>query len=152
MRPSDRLFDAVSSARSADAGADGIRRMLLLTPLIASLPLVLRTSAARASQIDPSETAVTLPDAIRLIPWDAGLDEEVVRHTLRHTAATWSMQAGTDIWQAAGWLGITVEQLQENYGHHHPDFQSEAAEAFGDGGRSKAHGGFCRNTCRSDEL
>ncbi len=62
---------------------------------------------------------------------DAGLDDDVVRHTLRHTAATWSMQAGTDMWQAAGWLGMTVEQLQENYGHHHPDFQSEAAEAFG---------------------
>jgi hypothetical protein len=26
---------------------------------------------------------------------------------------------------------MTVEQLQENYGHHHPDFQSKAAEAFG---------------------
>ncbi|SHN66589.1 tyrosine-type recombinase/integrase [Bradyrhizobium erythrophlei] len=62
---------------------------------------------------------------------DAGLGEDVVRHTLRHTAATWSMQAGTDMWQAAGWLGMTVEQLQDNYGHHHPDFQSEAAEAFG---------------------
>ena len=62
---------------------------------------------------------------------DAGLDEEVVRHTLRHTAATWLMQAGTDMWEAAGWLGMTVEQLEENYGHHHPDFQNEVAEAFG---------------------
>jgi hypothetical protein len=62
---------------------------------------------------------------------DAGLDEDVVRHTLRHTAATWSIQAGTDMWQAAGSLGMTVEQLQETTSHHHPDFQSEAAEAFG---------------------
>jgi integrase len=62
---------------------------------------------------------------------DAGLDDEVVRHTLRHTAATWLMQNGTDLWQAAGWLGMTVEQLEENYGHHHPDFQNEAAQAFG---------------------
>jgi hypothetical protein len=46
MRPSDSLSDAVSSARSADAGADGFRRMLLLTPLIASLPLALKTGAA----------------------------------------------------------------------------------------------------------
>lgn len=53
-----------------------------------------------------------------------------VRHILRHTAATWLMQMGTDPWQAAGWLGMTLEQLQENYGHHHPDFQEEAAEAF----------------------
>jgi len=62
---------------------------------------------------------------------DAGLGREVVRHVLRHTAATWLMQLGTDPWQAAGWLGMTLEQLQENYGHHHPDFQEEAAEAFG---------------------
>jgi hypothetical protein len=38
---------------------------------------------------------------------DAGLGEDVVRHSLRHTAATWLMQKGTDRWQAAGWLGMT---------------------------------------------
>ncbi|WP_445490248.1 hypothetical protein [Rhodopseudomonas sp. RCAM05734] len=62
---------------------------------------------------------------------DAGLGPDVVRHVLRHTAATWLMQKGTDPWQAAGWLGMTLEQPQENYGHHHPDFQDEAAGAFG---------------------
>ncbi|MDB5619506.1 hypothetical protein [Tardiphaga sp.] len=61
---------------------------------------------------------------------DAGLSDDVVRHILRHTAATWLMQRGTDPWQAAGWLGMTLEQLQDNYGHHHPDFQEEAADAF----------------------
>jgi hypothetical protein len=30
------------------------------------------------------------------------------------------------MWQAAGWLGMTLEQLQENYNQHHPDFQEEA--------------------------
>jgi integrase len=61
---------------------------------------------------------------------DAGLGDDVVRHSLRHTAATWLMQAGVDLWEAAGWLGMTVEQLEANYGHHHPDFQEEAAKAF----------------------
>ena len=61
----------------------------------------------------------------------SGLGEDVVRHSLRHTAATWQMQAGTDLWEAAGWLGMTVEQFEQNYGHHHPDFQEDAAEAFG---------------------
>jgi integrase len=62
---------------------------------------------------------------------DAGLSTDVVRHILRHTAVTWLMQMGTDPWQAAGWLGMTLEQLQENYGHHHPDFQEDVAAAFG---------------------
>jgi hypothetical protein len=72
MRPSDTLFDAPSRVRAADAGADGTRRMLLLAPLMASLPLVLKTSTAHASKIDPSETAVTLPDALKFVPWSGG--------------------------------------------------------------------------------
>ena len=38
----------------------------------------------------------------------AGL-EKVSPHTLRHTTATWMMQAGTPIWEAAGFLGMTPE-------------------------------------------
>ena len=47
---------------------------------------------------------------------DARLGEDVVRHSLRHTAATWLMQAGVDMWEAAGGLGMTVEQLEASYG------------------------------------
>lgn len=60
---------------------------------------------------------------------EAGL-EGVTPHTLRHTAATWMMQAGVDLWQAAGFLGMTVETLERTYGHHHPDYQSGALRAF----------------------
>jgi integrase len=41
----------------------------------------------------------------------------------RHTAATWLMQAGVDAFEAAGYLGMSVETLLEVYGHHHPAFQ-----------------------------
>jgi integrase len=58
---------------------------------------------------------------------DAGL-KDVTPHTLRHTAATWLMQRGTDIWEAAGYLGMTTDTLEKTYGHHHPDYQSQAAE------------------------
>lgn len=57
----------------------------------------------------------------------AGLDEAVTPHTLRHTRATWLMQARVNLWEAAGSLGMTVEMLQRTYGHHHPDWQKEAA-------------------------
>ncbi|MFN0217350.1 MAG: tyrosine-type recombinase/integrase [Hyphomicrobium sp.] len=50
-------------------------------------------------------------------------------HITRHTAATWQMQAGTNLYEAAGYLGMSPETLWETYGHHHPDYQSQAAKA-----------------------
>ena len=49
-------------------------------------------------------------------------------HTLRHTRATWLMQAGVDKWEASGHLGMSLETLERTYGHHHPDYQTVAAE------------------------
>ncbi len=60
----------------------------------------------------------------------ANLDKHVTPHTLRHTAATWAMQNGADLWQTAGYLGMTVETLEAVYGHHHPDHQAGAAAAI----------------------
>lgn len=54
--------------------------------------------------------------------------EGATPHTLRHTRATWLMQAGVDIWEAAGHLGMSSAMLQQVYGKHHPTFQSRAAE------------------------
>ena len=59
----------------------------------------------------------------------AGL-EGVSPHTLRHTCATWLMQQGVDIWDAAGFLAMTVETLERVYGHHHPDYLRSAADAL----------------------
>jgi integrase len=52
--------------------------------------------------------------------------EHASPHTLRHTAATWLMQNGTVHWQAAGYLGMSVETLLRVYGHHHPDYLNDA--------------------------
>jgi integrase len=65
----------------------------------------------------------------------AGLSGKVTPHTLRHTAATWLMQRGVPIWEAAGFLGMSPEVLQETYGHHHPDHLRGAAIAIGQKGR-----------------
>jgi integrase len=59
----------------------------------------------------------------------AGVGEDVVPHTLRHTAATWLMQAGVDVFEAAGFLSMSPETLLDVYGHHHPNFQEQAARA-----------------------
>lgn len=61
---------------------------------------------------------------------DAGIEGHVTPHSLRHTAATWLMQAGVPINKAAGFLGMTVQTLERVYGHHHPHFQEEVANAF----------------------
>lgn len=60
----------------------------------------------------------------------AGLEGKVTPHTLRHTAATWLMQNGTDVWQAAGYLGMSPEMVEKTYGHHHPDYMAEARDAI----------------------
>ena len=38
------------------------------------------------------------------------------------------MQNGVNVWDAAGWLGMSPELLERVYGHHHPDFQRDVAE------------------------
>ena len=41
------------------------------------------------------------------------------------------MQSGANLWDAAGFLGMTVQQLEAGYGHHHPDYQQDAIAALG---------------------
>jgi len=64
----------------------------------------------------------------------AGLDVtigNITPHTLRHTAATWLMQRGAPMWQAAGFLGMSEKTLRDTYGHHHPEHLRGAADAIG---------------------
>ena len=68
----------------------------------------------------------------------AKLPGRVTPHTLRHTAATWLMQAGVNKWEAAGFLGMSVEMLDQVYGHHHPDHLRSAARALGYGRRRQS--------------
>jgi integrase len=63
--------------------------------------------------------------------WDRVCKEagvEATPHTLRHTRATWLMQAGINVWEAAGHLGMSAAILQKVYAKHSPDFQQLAAE------------------------
>jgi len=60
----------------------------------------------------------------------AGL-ADVTPHVLKHTAITWAMQNGVDLWQASGFFATSVPTLIRIYGHHHPDHMRETAEAIG---------------------
>lgn len=57
---------------------------------------------------------------------EAGLGRDVTPHVLIHTAGTWLMRRRTNPWEAAGFLGVSVEMLLDRYGHHHPDHLFEA--------------------------
>ena len=62
---------------------------------------------------------------------DAGLDPETLTpHWMRHTCATWLMENDVPVWEAAGYLGMTVEMLERNYGHHRPNHHASARSAF----------------------
>lgn len=55
----------------------------------------------------------------------------ITPHTLRHTAATWMIQAGIPFEQVARFLGNSVAMIERVYGHHSPEFLLRAARALG---------------------
>jgi integrase len=65
----------------------------------------------------------------------AGRDPEITPHWLRHTAATWLMEADTPIWDAAAYMGMSPKTLEDHYGHHRPNHQADTAAKAGRGGR-----------------
>ena len=70
----------------------------------------------------------------------------VTPHVLRHTAITWLMKARVSVWSVSGFVGASPETIHKVYGHHSPDYLSEAREALEDGGRVR------RRNQRSGEI
>jgi hypothetical protein len=68
--------------------------------------------------------------AFRSVRRAAKLGDDVVPHTLRHTAITWQAQLGVPEHEILGFFGITREVFEQVYAHHHPDYQSNAVNAF----------------------
>lgn len=100
-----------------------------------------RVMKARAKEDQPTSNTVLhhggYPIAGRLrrsfasAVQDAGLNLAATPHWQRHTAATWLMQGGADLYEAAGYLGMTVKTLEDHYLHHHPAYQASAMAAIG---------------------
>ncbi len=98
--------------------------------------------AAAAAKTQPPGTVIhwrgePLADRIRTAfegcVADAGLPPEVTAHWLRHTCATWLMEANTELWAAAAYTGMTVAVLEKHYGHHRPSHNAGARRALGGG-------------------
>ena len=51
-------------------------------------------------------------------------------HDLRHTCATWMMQAGVKASRVAGVLATTEKMIERVYGHHSPDYLQDAISAL----------------------
>ena len=60
----------------------------------------------------------------------AGLDAKVTPHILRHTCATWLLQAGVTTFEVAGVLGCGEDVIRRVYGHHERGHLHAAVGAF----------------------
>ncbi|UIJ73480.1 integrase [Aurantimonas sp. HBX-1] len=78
----------------------------------------------RGAPADPKKALARAMDEV------FGPDHPFVRHTFRHTAATWLMWTGGDIGEIAHFLSMSREILTKVYGHHHPDANKEVGEMF----------------------
>lgn len=66
--------------------------------------------------------------AYRLMVAKLELGDDVVIHTLRHTAITWGLQRGMEPFDASGYFGVSLDVLMATYGHHCPTHLQAAAE------------------------
>jgi len=67
--------------------------------------------------------------------WDAvvkaaGLGADVTPHVLKHSAATWLLRMGVDLWDISALTSTSMKTLEAVYGHHSPEFQTASATAF----------------------
>lgn len=61
---------------------------------------------------------------------EAGLGADVTPHVLKHSATTWLLRAGMDLWDVSGLTSTSTKTLETVYGHHSPEFQKATAQAF----------------------
>ena len=100
--------------------------------LLAHLRRWERTGIARQHVVEWQGSKVgRINKAFRATREDAGLGAEVIPHTFRHTAITLALRGGCPPWEACGYFGVTLEVLQEVYGHHCPDHFQGVLQAIG---------------------
>lgn len=98
-----------------------LRWFLLRSHAQASSPYVLSYAGRQLT---------TVKDSFRNARIRAGLGDDVVPYTLRHSAGTWLAQAGVDLWVVGGWLGHSQQRTTELYAHHSPHHMAAARKVM----------------------
>ncbi len=70
----------------------------------------------------------SVKNAFNTLIQNANLPEGIIPYTLRHTCATWKMQAGEPAWRVGGFIGTSEAMIIKHYGHHSPSGLRETAE------------------------
>ncbi len=68
--------------------------------------------------------------ALRRAVERAGLDADVNRHALKHTAITWAVMRGLSVEAAAEYFDTSPAMIRKHYWHHSPHHQAEGLAAM----------------------
>jgi integrase len=105
----------------------------------ATVPIIdeLRDELMKAAEIATCQSVIehrskpvaSIKTGFRAAARRAGL-VGITPHVLRHTAATWMVQAGVPLQMVATYLGNSVQMVERVYGHHSPEWLRQAANAL----------------------
>lgn len=68
--------------------------------------------------------------AFRAVREAAGFGDDVVPHTLRHTAVTWGLLNGGNRWDIGSYVGLSQDTIERVYGHADTEKAARAAGAI----------------------
>jgi integrase len=118
--------------RPRDAVETGKRRPAIPLPprLVPHLRRWRKLTATHVVEYEGRPIAGQIRRAWRNARELADLDRAVTPHILRHTCATWLLQAGVATFDVAGILGCGEDVIRRTYGHHAQDHLRAAVGAF----------------------
>jgi len=107
------------------------RAIVPMNPVLAAALVEARSGALTDYVVEwAGQPVLSIKKGFKRAAQRAGLSD-VTPHTLRHTAATWMVQAGVPIAKVAGYLGHRDSRTTERvYGHHAPDYLTEGSDAI----------------------
>lgn len=76
------------------------------------------------------QQVASIKNGFRAARAKAGLGKDVTPHILRHTGATWMVEAGISDEEVGRMIGDTAAMVRRVYGHHSPNYLKRAAGAL----------------------